>query len=88
MIDWVKLLFHVCWILGASLMLANYSLKDWGKRESIPTNFYSPRGRRSVELLSVLMIGVGLSMTAHLWWQRLLWLIISLLLLLQRRLDN
>ncbi len=88
MIDWMRLLLHVCWILGASLMLAEYSHKSWEKKANIPDDLYSRRGRAVTEVVAILMLGFGLAMTADLWWRRLLWVVVALLLLLQLYLNK
>ena len=76
MIDWFNLLFHTLWILGLAVILAAFSYHDWlAAKQGVKLR--QALDRRSFQgplLLGLILVGLGLTLLAEVWWERLLWL--------------
>ena len=75
MIDWVKILYHVLWIVGLASLLAAFSLAHWmaGARERSLGQILTEPHFRLATAVSILLIALGLMLIVSAWWQKIGW---------------
>ncbi len=78
MIDWVSLFFNALWIVGCSILLAQFSYRQWAKQQSLEGN---PFNHFLISTLAYVLIGIGLVVVNEPIWQRLLWVLVTVLLI-------
>ena len=80
MIDWLSVAFSSMWILGFSILLAQFSYKRWEK--SLEKEGFSapPRSEKVTDIVTILaygLIGVGLAGNSNTLWERILWIALT-----------
>ena len=85
MIDWLGIVFHSFWLLGAATLLAGFSYHWWvAAEENRPVRQQlNQTSFRLTAWIALLLIGIGLAGTSQTLWETILWIIISLFCLAQ-----
>ncbi len=73
------LAFNSLWILGCSVLLAQFSVTRWAKQQQV--TFQSPKSRFIVSTIAYVFIGIGVIVVNQALWQKGLWGIVTALLI-------
>jgi len=85
MIDWYNLITNAVWIFGCSIVLATLSYSSW-EASTKKSSFKELIQQHKIQIpLNVggLLFTIGLAGTTQITWQKILWLIFSLIFLIQ-----
>lgn len=83
-IDWISLLFHIIWILGAAVILAAFSYHHWQanqQQQPLRQHLRQPAFIRPFALGATL-ISLGLAGTSPTTWEAIIWGIIFFIVLI------
>jgi hypothetical protein len=84
MISWQHIARNALWILGAAILLADFSYMSWlAHEEKRPLRqlLATPRLKRGL-WLGLAMIGAGLALTSDAVWELVIWVLLTLLALI------
>jgi hypothetical protein len=84
-IDWISLLFHITWILGAAVILAAFSYHHWQanrQQQPLRQQLRSPAFTRSL-WVGFALITLGLAGTSPTTWETIIWGILFFIVLYQ-----
>lgn len=85
MIDWLAIVFHSFWLIGAAALLAGFSYHHWlAAQENRPVGQQlNQLSFRTIAWFALLMIGIGLAGTSQTYWETILWIVIGIFCLYQ-----
>ena len=85
MIDWINLAINSLWIIALALALAVLSFARWESRkseQSLKAQLNLPRWSIPLNIAGILFC-LGLAATSDAWWERVIWVILSLMYVYQ-----
>lgn len=77
MIDWTNLFLQALWVVGVSLLLANFSFQRWARQAQVETG--SKRQQLIFKTIAFSLTGIGLIGVNSGIWLRLGWLLVTVL---------
>lgn len=73
-IDWLSLAANSLWIIGCSILLAQFSIRRWAKQANVEVD--TPTSQFIIKVISYTLILVGVVIVNELIWQKLLWAVV------------
>ncbi len=73
------LAFNSLWILGCSILLAQFSITQWAKQQQVTQQ--SSKNRLMISVFAYALIGIGVIVVNEAIWQKGMWGIVTLLLI-------